>query len=128
MNKRIKKKRKLETAVVMLVAENAMQAEAIKNQNKQIMELKSIVQRNALATNEELATVKAATLDNQSVIKAIGDTVDYIKKNYKRKWGEIKFNRVEFDPFRNQSRSNTAFYCVQTLLMTLKATLFRRRT
>ncbi|SQF38569.1 secreted phage protein [Streptococcus pyogenes] len=86
MNKRIKKKRKLETAVVMLVAENAMQVEAIKNQNKQIMELKSIVQRNALATNEELATVKAATLDNQSVIKAIGDTVDYIKKNYKRKW------------------------------------------
>ncbi|HEQ0822728.1 TPA: hypothetical protein VJH42_001878, partial [Streptococcus pyogenes] len=63
MNKRIKKKRKLETAVVMLVAENAMQVEAIKNQNKQIMELKSIVQRNALATNEELATVKAATLD-----------------------------------------------------------------
>ncbi|HEP2053812.1 TPA: hypothetical protein ACQN5Z_001746 [Streptococcus pyogenes] len=86
MNKRIKKKRKLETAVVLLIAENARQAEAIKNQNKQIMELKSIVQRNALATNEELATVKAATLDNQSVIKAIGDTVDYIKKNYKRKW------------------------------------------
>ncbi|HHJ9979307.1 TPA: hypothetical protein ACQN69_000792, partial [Streptococcus pyogenes] len=67
MNKRIKKKRKLETAVVLLIAENARQAEAIKNQNKQIMELKSIVQRNALATNEELATVKAATLDNQSV-------------------------------------------------------------
>ncbi|HEX0028007.1 hypothetical protein [Streptococcus pyogenes] len=88
MNKRIKKKRKLETAVVLLIAENARQAEAIKNQNKQIMELKSIVQRNALATNEELATVKAATLDNQSVIKAIGDTVDYIKENYKRKWGK----------------------------------------
>ncbi|HEQ1665399.1 TPA: hypothetical protein VDB34_001403 [Streptococcus pyogenes] len=88
MNKRIKKKRKLETAVVLLIAENARQAEAIKNQNKQIMELKSIVQRNALATNEELATVKAVTLDNQSVIKAIGDTVDYIKKNYKRKWGK----------------------------------------
>ncbi|HER1244148.1 TPA: hypothetical protein VJH42_001883, partial [Streptococcus pyogenes] len=63
MNKRIKKKHKLETAVVLLIAENARQAEAIKNQNKQIMELKSIVQRNALATNEELATVKAATLD-----------------------------------------------------------------
>ncbi|HGN8411971.1 TPA: hypothetical protein ACKZCT_001748 [Streptococcus pyogenes] len=88
MNKRIKKKRKLETAIVMIVAENAMQAEALRNQNKEIMELKSIVQRNALATNEELATVKAATLDNQSVIKAIGDTVDYIKKNYKRKWGK----------------------------------------
>ncbi|HEQ5819044.1 TPA: hypothetical protein VHF85_000596 [Streptococcus pyogenes] len=66
MNKRIKKKRKLETAVVLLIAENARQAEAIKNQNKQIMELKSIVQRNALATNEELATVKAATLDKAS--------------------------------------------------------------
>ncbi|EIQ81500.1 TPA: hypothetical protein VK231_001067 [Streptococcus pyogenes] len=88
MNKRIKKKRKLETAVVMLIAENAMQAEALRNQNKEIIELKSIVERNALATNEELATVKAATLDNQSVIKAIGDTVDYIKQNYKRKWGK----------------------------------------
>ncbi|AAZ51638.1 TPA: hypothetical protein VPC71_000410 [Streptococcus pyogenes] len=86
MNKRIKKKRKLETAIVMIVAENAMQAEALRNQNKEIMELKSIVQRNALATNEELATVKAATLDNQSAIKSIGDDVDYIKQNYKRKW------------------------------------------
>ncbi|HER2164264.1 TPA: hypothetical protein VKV85_000736, partial [Streptococcus pyogenes MGAS15025] len=57
MNKRIKKKRKLETAIMLLIAENALQAEAIKNQNKEIMELKSIVQRNALATNEELATV-----------------------------------------------------------------------
>ncbi|HGO0321927.1 TPA: hypothetical protein ACKZSL_000405 [Streptococcus pyogenes] len=86
MNKRIKKKRKLETAIVMIVVENAMQAEALRNQNKEIMELKSIVQRNALATNEELATVKAATLDNQSAIKSIGDDVDYIKQNYKRKW------------------------------------------
>lgn len=88
MNKRIKKKRKLETAVVMLIAESAMQAETIKNQNRQIAELKSIVERNALATNKEFASVKAATLDNQSVIKAIGDTVDYIKQNYKRKWGK----------------------------------------
>ncbi|HER0040193.1 TPA: hypothetical protein VIU52_001297 [Streptococcus pyogenes] len=88
MNKRIKKKRKLETAVVMLVAENAMQVEAIKNQNKQIMELKSIVQRNALATNEEFASVKAATLDNQAAITNIAIDVNYIKKNYKRKWGK----------------------------------------
>ncbi|AAK34264.1 TPA: hypothetical protein VPC71_001135 [Streptococcus pyogenes] len=88
MNKRIKKKRKLERAIVMLVAENAMQAEAIKNQNKEIMELKSIVQRNALATNEEFASVKAATLDNQSAIADIAIDVNYIKKNYKRKWGK----------------------------------------
>lgn len=88
MNKRIKKKRKLETAIVLLVAENAMQAEAIKNQNRQIAELKSIVQRNALATNEELATVKAATLDNQAAIKSIGDEISRIKQNYKRKWGK----------------------------------------
>ncbi|HEQ1375119.1 TPA: hypothetical protein VD446_000902 [Streptococcus pyogenes] len=79
MNKRIKKKRKLETAIMLLIAENALQAEAIKNQNKEIMELKSIVQRNALATNEELATVKAATLDNQSVIKA--SLVNFIHVN-----------------------------------------------
>ncbi|HGO1044512.1 TPA: hypothetical protein ACKZ48_001400 [Streptococcus pyogenes] len=88
MNKRIKKKRKLERAIVMLVAENAMQAEAIKDQNKEIMELKSIVQRNALATNEEFASVKAATLDNQSAIADIAIDVNYIKKNYKRKWGK----------------------------------------
>ncbi|HEP6299775.1 TPA: hypothetical protein VC721_001604 [Streptococcus pyogenes ABC020060303] len=88
MNKRIKKKRKLETVVVMLVAENAMQAEAIKNQNKEIMELKSIVQRNALATNEEFASVKAATLDNQAAVTNIAIDVNYIKKNYKRKWGK----------------------------------------
>ncbi|HFX5411257.1 TPA: hypothetical protein ACIEZ5_001073 [Streptococcus pyogenes] len=88
MNKRIKKKRKLERAIVMLVAENAMQAKAIKNQNKEIMELKSIVQRNALATNEEFASVKAATLDNQSAIADIAIDVNYIKKNYKRKWGK----------------------------------------
>ncbi|EHI70595.1 hypothetical protein ACVRY7_07980 [Streptococcus ictaluri] len=86
MNKRLKKKRKLETAVVMLIAENAMQAEAIKNQNKQIRELTSIVQRNVMATNEELATIKGTVLDNQVAIKAIGDDVDYIKQNYKRKW------------------------------------------
>lgn len=88
MNKRIKKKRKLETAIVMIVAENAMQAEALRNQNKEIMELKSIVQRNALATNEEFASVKAATLDNQSAIADIAIDVNYIKKNYKRKWGK----------------------------------------
>lgn len=85
MNKRIKKKRKLETTVALLIVQNGMQAEAIKNQNKQIIELKSIVQRNALATNQELATVKTATLDNQSSIKSIGDEISYIKKNYKRK-------------------------------------------
>ncbi|XHX28096.1 hypothetical protein ABVB04_08205 [Streptococcus dysgalactiae subsp. equisimilis] len=88
MNKRIKKKRKLETAVMMLVAENAMQAEAIKSQDRQIAVLTGIVQHNAMATNEELATVKSATLDNQSAIKSIGDDVDYIKKNYKRKRGK----------------------------------------
>ncbi|HEP1743212.1 phage protein [Streptococcus pyogenes] len=88
MNKRIKKKCKLETAVVMLITENAMQAEALINQNKQIMELRSIVQRNAQATNEELATVKSATLDNQAAIKSIGDDVGHIKQNYKRKWGK----------------------------------------
>lgn len=83
MNKRIKKKRKLETAIVMLIAENAMQAEAIKNQNKEIMELKSIVHRNAAATNEEFATVKDTVLDNQAAIKSIGDDVAVIKN---KKW------------------------------------------
>lgn len=86
MNKRIKKKRKLETAVVMLVAENAMQAEALRNQNRQIAELRSIIQQNAQATNNELTAVKSAILDNQAAIKSIGDEIGHIKQNYKRKW------------------------------------------
>lgn len=88
MNKRIKKKRKLETVVMMLVAENAMQAEALRNQNRQIAELRAIIQQNVQATNREFAAVKSATLDNQAAIKKIGDEVYYIKQNYKRKWGK----------------------------------------
>lgn len=65
MNKRIKKKRKLERAIVMLIAENAMQAEALRSQHKRIEQLEQIVEHNAQATNNEL---------------------DYIKNNYKKKW------------------------------------------
>ncbi|MDV5988975.1 hypothetical protein KB575_08085 [Streptococcus canis] len=88
MNKRIKKKRKLETAVVMLVAENAMQAEALRNQNRQIAELRAIIQQNVQATNNELAAVKGVCFDNQAAIKSIGDEISRIKQNYKRKWGK----------------------------------------
>ncbi|WP_375708914.1 hypothetical protein PJ261_01970 [Streptococcus dysgalactiae] len=83
MNKRIKKKRKLERAIVLLIAENAMQAEALKNQNQRIYALESLVHQNALATNEELATIKDTVLDNQAVIKSIGDEVAVIKN---KKW------------------------------------------
>ncbi|ACI61752.1 TPA: hypothetical protein ACJQAD_000461 [Streptococcus pyogenes] len=86
MNKRIKKKRKLETAVVMLVAENAMQAKALRNQNKQIAELRAIIQQNVQAINREFVTAKNTILDNQLAIKSIGDDVNHIKQNYKRKW------------------------------------------
>lgn len=61
MNKRIKKKRKLETAIVLLI--------------KEVAELRSIVSANAKATNNELAAVKSAILDNQVAIKSIGDEV-----------------------------------------------------
>ncbi|HEP1411061.1 TPA: hypothetical protein VB440_001559 [Streptococcus pyogenes] len=88
MNKRIKKKRKLETAIVLLIAENAMQAEAIKNQNRQIAELRAIIQQNAQATNEEFASVKGVCLDNQAAITNIAVDINYVKKNYKRKWGK----------------------------------------
>ncbi|HEP5266507.1 TPA: hypothetical protein VCZ19_001557 [Streptococcus pyogenes] len=72
MNKRIKKKRKLETAIVLLI--------------KEVAELRSIVSANAKATNNEFAAVKSAILDNQVAIKSIGDEVGHIKQNYKRKW------------------------------------------
>ncbi|HEQ0664938.1 hypothetical protein E6B01_08730 [Streptococcus pyogenes] len=76
MNKRIKKKRKLETAIVLLI--------------KEVAELRSIVSANAKATNNELAAVKSAILDNQVAIKSIGDEVGHIKQNYKRKWRNCK--------------------------------------
>lgn len=66
MNKRLKKKRKLETAIVMLIAE-----------------LRSIIQQNAQAINREFEAVKSATLDNQAAIKSIGDEVAVIKN---KKW------------------------------------------
>lgn len=88
MNKRIKKKRKLETAIVLLVAENAMQAEAIKNQNRQIAELRAIIQQNVQAINREFASVKGVCLDNQAAITNIAVDINYVKKNYKRKWGK----------------------------------------
>lgn len=74
MNKRIKKKRRLETAIVMLI--------------KEVTELRAVVSANAQATNNELDAVKTATLDNQAATKSIGDEVYYIKQNYKRKWGK----------------------------------------
>ncbi|HGO1259029.1 TPA: hypothetical protein ACKZ89_001736 [Streptococcus pyogenes] len=76
MNKRIKKKHKLETAIVLLI--------------KEVAELRSIVSANAKATNNELAAVKSAILDNQVAIKSIGDEVGHIKQNYKRKWRNCK--------------------------------------
>ncbi|HEP1431142.1 TPA: hypothetical protein VPI58_001215 [Streptococcus pyogenes] len=88
MHKRTKKKRKLETAIVMLIAENAMQAEALRNQNKQITELREIIQQNAQTTNEEFASVKGVCLDNQAAITNIAVDINYVKKNYKRKWGK----------------------------------------
>ncbi|HEP1433028.1 TPA: hypothetical protein ACNYDZ_000569 [Streptococcus pyogenes] len=88
MNKRIKKKHKLETAVVMLVAENAMQAKALRNQNKQIAELRAIIQQNVQAINREFAAVKGVCLDNQAAITNIAVDINYVKKNYKRKWGK----------------------------------------
>ncbi|EPU68793.1 TPA: hypothetical protein ACGN4E_000708 [Streptococcus agalactiae] len=65
MNKRIKKKRKLEQAIVLLIAENAMLSSALRNQHKRIEQLEQIVEHNATATNNEL---------------------DYIKNSYKKKW------------------------------------------
>ncbi|HEK9993529.1 TPA: hypothetical protein TUW76_001086 [Streptococcus equi subsp. zooepidemicus] len=63
MNKRIKKKRRLETLLGLAIGQ-------------------------ITALRLELDAVKSATLDNQAAIKSIGDDVDYIKQNYKRKWGK----------------------------------------
>lgn len=74
MNKRIKEKRKLKIAIVMLIAENAMQAEAIKHQNA------------------ELATLRASLIDQQEFTNALSEAVaelqDYviINKPWWRFW------------------------------------------
>ncbi|WP_159583982.1 hypothetical protein [Streptococcus halichoeri] len=79
MNKRIKKKRKLEVAVATLTAEIAVQAEILKNYNNRASRLESMVAHVD-------AKLSGIALDNQAAIKAIDDEVDYIKKNYKKKW------------------------------------------
>ncbi|AYY67538.1 TPA: hypothetical protein VAP21_001691 [Streptococcus agalactiae] len=58
MNKRIKKKRKIEKKVALLIAENALQADALRNQHKRIEQLEQIVEHNAQATNNELSRIK----------------------------------------------------------------------
>lgn len=58
MNKRIKKKRKIEKIVALLIAENALQADALRNQHKRIEQLEQIVEHNAQATNNELSRIK----------------------------------------------------------------------
>lgn len=58
MNKRIKKKRKIEKIVALLIAENALQADALRNQYKRIEQLEQIVEHNAQATNNELSRIK----------------------------------------------------------------------
>ncbi|HEN7498428.1 TPA: hypothetical protein U7K73_001399 [Streptococcus agalactiae] len=58
MNKRIKKKRKIEKIVALLIAENALQADALSNQYKRIEQLEQIVEHNAQATNNELSRIK----------------------------------------------------------------------
>lgn len=61
MNKRIKKKRKIEKKVALLIAENALQADALRNQHKRIEQLEQIVEHNAQATNNELSRIKKKT-------------------------------------------------------------------
>ncbi|WP_159796472.1 hypothetical protein [Streptococcus halichoeri] len=85
MNKRIKKKRKIEQAIKLLIAQNGMQTEVLKSQNQRIKQLEKIVEHNAQATNEEFSTIKDSVLDNQATIADIATVVNYIKKNYKRK-------------------------------------------
>ncbi|VED99745.1 phage protein [Streptococcus pyogenes] len=81
----------------MLIAENAMQAEAIKNQNRQIAELRSIIQQNAQAINREFAAVKGVCLDNQAAITNIAVDINYVKKTTNGSGGR---NRL-FHIFKN---------------------------
>ncbi|HEN9357850.1 TPA: hypothetical protein U9H68_001267 [Streptococcus agalactiae] len=58
MNKRIKKKRKLEYYIASLVAENVMFSKELIKQHEWIEQLEKIVEHNAQATNNELSRIK----------------------------------------------------------------------
>lgn len=90
MNKRIKKKREreLENRIESL----EMHIDFLIDQNNQLW---NIVEQNAQATNNELKAVKDVAFDNQTSITEIAIDVNYIKKNYKRKWGEIAWNTLK---------------------------------
>lgn len=58
MNKRIKKKRKLEHYIASLIAENVMFSKELIKQHKRVEQLEKIVEHNAQATNNELSRIK----------------------------------------------------------------------
>ncbi|HGC8281583.1 TPA: hypothetical protein ACG2A6_000550 [Streptococcus agalactiae] len=58
MNKRIKKKRKLEYYIASLVAENVMFSKELIKQHERIEQLEKIVEHNAQATNNNLVASK----------------------------------------------------------------------
>lgn len=58
MNKRIKKKRKLEHYIASLIAENVMFSKELIKQHERIEQLEKIVEHNAQATNNELSRIK----------------------------------------------------------------------
>ncbi|HFH7003482.1 hypothetical protein UW619_09920 [Streptococcus agalactiae] len=58
MNKRIKKKRKLEHYIASLIAENVMFSKELIKQHERVEQLEKIVEHNAQATNNELSRIK----------------------------------------------------------------------
>ncbi|HFU4060505.1 TPA: hypothetical protein ACGOZ1_001955 [Streptococcus suis] len=70
MNKRIKKKRsrieRLENKVAQLMAENALFSNALKNHGHNINELRTIIKRNAQATNSRFDKIEKQVADSNA--------------------------------------------------------------
>ncbi|AIK72259.1 TPA: hypothetical protein U7H52_001396 [Streptococcus agalactiae] len=58
MNKRIKKKRKIERYIASLIVENEFFFKELSKQHERIEQLEKIVEHNAQATNNELSRIK----------------------------------------------------------------------
>ncbi|MGU7978454.1 hypothetical protein ACS6XX_05285 [Streptococcus suis] len=66
MNKRIKKKRAILLCIQGLITANNKLMDQIEHQQKQIAELRSIVERNALATNSRFDYLERKVADKVS--------------------------------------------------------------
>lgn len=83
MNKRVKKKRALQSQVNFLIAENSLLANALRSQNERLTELEKRLSYNVEMTNDRLVSLK---LDTNTLRIELIDAVSEFRKSKRKSW------------------------------------------